>query len=94
MRQELQRVLFLCIDERSMLSKGILGAINRNAQKTVHNNTLQTTKSFGGIPIVLLTGDDHQLPSVTIGEEGQGITYFFNTTMKQKRSKEENWRKM
>ena len=86
MRQELQRVLFLCIDERSMLSKGILGAINRNAQKTVHNNTLQTTKSFGGIPIVLLTGDDHQLPSVTIGEEGQGITYFFNTT-KQKRRK-------
>ena len=77
MKNELLRILLLCIDERSMLSKSILGAINRNAKKTVHNTTNESNKSFGGIPIVVLTGDDHQLPSVTIGEEGQGIIYYF-----------------
>lgn len=83
MRNELQKVLFLCIDERSMLSKAILGAINKNARKSVHNNIISSKKPFGGIPIVMLVGDDHQLPSVTIGETGQGITYYF----KQKQSK-------
>lgn len=89
MREELKRILFLCVDERSMLSKAIFGAINSNAQHTVHNNLSQSTKPFGGIPIVIITGDDHQLPSVTIGEDGQGITYFFKKrTSNIKRSKE------
>ena len=77
MKNELLRILLLCIDERSMLAKAIVAAINRNAKKTVHNNTHESEKSFGGVPIVVFIGDDHQLPSVTIGEEGQGIIYYF-----------------
>lgn len=87
MRHELRRILFLCIDERSMLSKAILGSIDRNSRKTVLTNEIQSEKRFGGIPIVLLCGDDHQLPSVTIGEEGQGIMYYFRT---QQSSKDRN----
>ena len=86
LQQNLQHLLMLCIDERSMLSKSILGAIDRCSKDTVHKNTETSEKPFGGIPIVLLTGDDHQLPSVTIGEKGQGITYYFrNEKSKVKR---------
>lgn len=77
LRQDLHHLILLCIDERSMLSKEVFGAIERCTKHTVHNNCSPSDKPFGGIPIVLLTGDDHQLPSVTIGEEGQGITYYF-----------------
>ena len=78
-RKKLVRLILLCIDERSMISKAILGAIDNNAKKTVHNNDFAnpSKKSFGGIPIVLLAGDDHQLPSVTINNEGEGIIYRF-----------------
>lgn len=90
MKNELLRILLLCIDERSMLSKAIVAAVNRNAKKTVHNNTHESEKSFGGVPIVVLTGDDHQLPSVTIGEEGQGIIYYFQNRIQRQRKTKRN----
>ena len=33
---------------------------------------------FGGIPVVLIVGDDYQLPPVVIGKKGKGaFLYFF-----------------
>ena len=76
MQQCLQHLLLLCIDERSMISNLMLGAINKNAKASVHSGN-NDHKQFGGIPIVLLLGDDHQLPSVVVNNKGQNAMYYF-----------------
>lgn len=51
-------LIMLQIDERSMLSPGILGKTHLKLQRGYKRNNLP----FGGIPILILYGDDGQLP--------------------------------
>lgn len=48
-------------DERSMLQSAVLGAFERNVAKTAHGGG-HNAEFFGGVPIVILIGDDGQLP--------------------------------
>ena len=49
-----------------MISAELLGKVEKMAQKVVHNG-LHNDRFFGSIPIILLVGDDYQLPPVGIG---------------------------
>ena len=51
--------LCLFIDKRSMLSSKVLGAAERNIQQTVYNGQ-NSQEIWGGIPAVILFGDDYQ----------------------------------
>ena len=74
-------LLLLCIDERSMLSSKLIASMHKNAVETVHGESLgeinfKSKKLFGGIPIILLIGDDCQLPPVI----EKGIIQYFQFT--------------
>ena len=71
--KQLRRTLVLVMDERSMISSEILGASARNCGETAHGG-VHGDLSWGGIPVVLLVGDDHQLPPVEI-DGGKGAFY-------------------
>jgi hypothetical protein len=57
---QLKNVLCLIIDERSMLSSIVLGAAERNIRTTVYSGQ-NSQEIWGGIPAVLMFGDDYQL---------------------------------
>jgi hypothetical protein len=56
--------LCLIIDERSMLSSKVLAAAERNVRHSVYKGQ-NCGEIWGGVPVVLLFGDDYQLFPVT-----------------------------
>lgn len=56
-------LLALVIDERSMVSTKVLGTTSRMLAETMFEGGPLSHLSFGGLPIVVLFGDDFQLPS-------------------------------
>ncbi len=79
LQRQLKNVLCLIIDERSMLSSKVLGAAERNIRNTVYSGK-NSQEIWGGVPAVLLFGDDYQLWLVI--EEGaiQGYSKMTATT--------------
>ena len=67
LKEKLQHLLMLGIDERNMISSGLLDAAEKNIRQCVYGGQNQT-ELWGGVPIILLFGDDYQLFPVT--EEG------------------------
>ena len=63
LKEKLQRLLMFIIDERSMLSSELLAATERNIRQCVFKGHNQS-EYWGGIPVVLIFGDDCQLPPV------------------------------
>ncbi len=74
---QLKNHLCLSIDKRSMLSSKVLGAAERNIQQTVYNGQ-NSQEIWGGIPAVILFGDDYQLWPVI--EDGAVQGYFKPTS--------------
>lgn len=72
-----KRSIMLIIDERSMISNELLGACEFHMKKTVYGGLLEDY-DFGGIPIVLILGDDYQLPPVVTRSRGKGAFYVFH----------------
>ena len=60
------KTLAIIIDERSMLDATILGTIKHYMQQCGHGGK-KTDHPWGGIPLVILVGDDFQLPSIMPG---------------------------
>jgi hypothetical protein len=60
------RTLVIIIDERSMIDASILGLIKHYAQQSAHSGR-NKKEAWGGIPIVILVGDDYQLPPIMPG---------------------------
>ena len=69
LKQTFRNVILQVFDERSMISAENLGMIDEHARKVVHHGT-SSSMPFGGIPIVLMVGDDFQLPPVETGVSG------------------------
>ena len=67
LQKQLKSTLCLIIDERSMLSSKVFGAAERNIRTAVYNGQ-NSQEVWGGVPVVLLFGDDYQLWPVI--EEG------------------------
>lgn len=59
-----------------MLSSEILGAVERNIRETIYGGVFGKHR-FGGIPVVMSVGDDHQLPPVVIGSKGKVAFYIY-----------------
>ena len=64
--QELTDTLAIIIDERSMVSARVLGMMEQYSRQAASNGK-NSNLSWGGIPIILLIGDDYQLPSIDEG---------------------------
>lgn len=65
--EQLKRLLVLIVDERSQINSMVLASAERNARQCAfggHNSN----ELWGGIPVVLLFGDDYQL--MPIASEG------------------------
>jgi len=61
--EQLERLLVLIIDERSMISSKVLAAAERNTRECIYKGQ-NTSEIWGGLPVVLLFGDDYQLMPV------------------------------
>ena len=66
LKETLLRTLVLITDERSLVSMELLGSAKRNVESCAHGGT-NRDRDWGGIPIVIALGDDHQLPSIKPG---------------------------
>jgi energy-coupling factor transporter ATP-binding protein EcfA2 len=64
--QRCKHLLCLIIDERSLLSSKQLGITAQTVSETIFSGSM-SNHVFGGIPVVILAGDDYQLPGT---EEG------------------------
>lgn len=64
LKAQLLRLLILIIDERSMISSKVLAAAERNTRLCIFNGQ-NSTELWGGLPVVLLFGDDYQLMPVS-----------------------------
>ena len=60
---QLERLLVLIIDERSMISSKVLAAAERNTRECIYHGQ-NSTEIWGGLPVVILFGDDYQLMPV------------------------------
>jgi len=63
LQQTLKRLLVLIVDERSQLSSCVTGAAERTIRQCAFAGHNQN-QPWGGIPVILLVGDDFQLPPV------------------------------
>ena len=63
MKQKLANVVVLLIDERSMLGNVNLAFAEANCRKTAYKG-FNNDQEWGGVPVVIMIGDDYQLPPV------------------------------
>jgi hypothetical protein len=61
--EKLQKTMVRLLDERSMISQQLLGTLEGNVWNTAHEVS-NVNQGWGGIPVVVIFGDDCQLPSV------------------------------
>jgi hypothetical protein len=71
-KNELEPTLVILIDERSLVGQLLLGKAEINASQCAHGYG-HSEEDWGGIPIVIIMGDDYQLPPVLT----QGAFYCF-----------------
>jgi hypothetical protein len=70
---QLERLLMLVVDERSMLSSEIIAAAERNVRHCIYGQQ-NTSEYWGGLPVVLIFGDDYQLFPVASNGAIQGFS--------------------
>lgn len=72
LKKQLERLLVLIIDERSMVSSKVLAAAERNTRQCIYKGQ-NSNEIWGGLPVVLFFGDDYQL--MPIAEAGAIQSY-------------------
>ncbi len=65
--KKFKTLLALIVDERSLVSNVNLGTAARQIAESIYEGGPLSEESWGGLPVVILAGDDYQLPSM---EEG------------------------
>lgn len=66
LKNKFKNLLALIIDERSMLSSKLFGMVDQLLSETIHFGRCSHIP-FGNLPILILVGDDYQLPSIERG---------------------------
>ena len=64
--QRFANIVCLVVDERSMVSSEILATLESYAASSFHQG-LNHDKPWGNVPLLLLVGDDYQLPPILSG---------------------------
>lgn len=67
MVKALKNTIAIIIDERSLINNRELGTMERKIAETIHEGGHRREEIFGGLPILILVGDDHQLPGTGEG---------------------------
>lgn len=83
--KQLERLLVLIIDERSQISSLNLAACERNLRECIYNGQ-NSNEYFGGLPVILLFGDDYQLMPVASEGAIQGYADLANYEVPQKKN--------
>ena len=65
--QKFKTLLVLIVDERSLINSCDLGTVECQIGETIFGGGFMSEKSFGGLPVVILAGDDYQLPGMKEG---------------------------
>ena len=78
--QELTDTIAIIVDERSMVSAQVLGMMEQHSRQAAFNGQ-NSQLDWGGIPIILVIGDDYQLPSID-----EGSFYCFGNRPNKKHS--------
>lgn len=65
--KKFKTLLALVIDERSLVSSKVLGTVERKLAETIFGGGHNRDASWGGLPIVVIVGDDYQLPGIGEG---------------------------
>ena len=60
-------LLALTIDEQSLFTSKILGTAATYLSETLHSGGHYREQSWGGLPILIIAGDDYQLPGIGDG---------------------------
>ena len=85
--REFARKLVMIFDERSMISQELMGLVDDTLHLTLHNCIKKHRLPFGGIPIVIIIGDDHQLPSVVDKcGNGRGAIYYYDKAKRKRKT--------
>ena len=79
LRRKFQSLLAIIIDERSMLSSQLFGTLCQKIQETIYEGRSKT-EPWGGLPVMLICGDDYQLPP----SFDKGAFSIYNTKSKPK----------
>jgi len=58
--EQLKTLLVLMIDERSMITSQVFASVEKHVRESIFNGH-NSTEWWGGLPVVLLFGDDYQL---------------------------------
>jgi hypothetical protein len=66
LQKKLQNTVAIMMDERSMLSEIILGLVEQAVARSAHECG-HSGEDWGGITVMILFGDDYQLPSIGNG---------------------------
>ena len=66
LKAKFANVVVLIVDEKSMLGSEILCVMEAYARQTFHKGQ-NTLKPWGGLPVLILVGDDYQLPPIALG---------------------------
>lgn len=80
---KLRTTIALIIDERSLLASNLFGNAEQKMKETIFGGLLPEVE-WGGLPILILVGDDYQLPPV--GQEG-GLEVLLSNTKESRLSK-------
>ena len=67
----------MILDERSMISKEILGLVDKYLSECFTPDK-KDDYIFGALPVVIIFGDDHQLPSVVVNGRGKGALHILD----------------
>ena len=72
--KKFKSLLVMIVDERSLINSCDLGTVAYQVGETIFGGGHMTQDSFGGLPVLILAGDDYQLPGTSEG----AISAFFN----------------
>ena len=84
--QRFANIVCLIVDERSMVCSEILSTMENYSSSTFHQGR-NTTREWGHLPLLLLVGDDYQLPPILPGAFEAFESYTNRTQKLQKKKK-------
>lgn len=61
--KKFKHLLAVIIDERSLVAASDFGTLETQLSETIYGGGPLAEESFGGLPILVMVGDDYQLPS-------------------------------